>query len=649
MILKSMLKLLSSSHESSFKENHHTMKHLLLPFFILHFLASEAEQNYSANSVLSCRNSDENGPSSAFLYTCNGLHKSCVAFLIFKSQPPYNTVPAISNLTSSNPEELAIINDATMLTVFPTGKEVIVPVNCSCRTNDYYYQAETKYTLFTIQAYFTIANDTYQGLSTCDALKRYNSYGELELKPGMELHVPLRCACPTLSQTDNGTRFLVTYPVDWGDSIDTLAARFKVNLSSLLDANVITISTLFPFTTILIPLRNEPDSSITITHHGQPKVVSPPPAFRKSDSKTKLYVAVGTTGGFVVVLCVILCSLFMLRKRSARFVEAAGTVGKTKWAASEDIREEIASIEHVSKEYRFEEIKEATENFSSKNRINGCVYKGVFGKDVLAVKRMRVDASKEVNLLKKINHFNLIKLQGYSEYEGFFYLVFEYMENGSLREWLEKTMSRENQSWGKRIQIALDIANGLQYLHNFTEPSYVHKDINSSNILLNKNLRAKIANFSLAKESEGEITCTTHVMGTRGYMAPEYLNAGMVSPYMDVYAFGVVLLELITGKDSVFIQEGREVMLSAVIVSLMGKQNAEVENLSSLLDPSLLTGNNEKVVAVELAKLSVACLMQEPASRPSMAEIVSTLLKIHACVHPRTSLTTDCDSPRLER
>ncbi|KAK4274752.1 hypothetical protein QN277_017934 [Acacia crassicarpa] len=626
------------------------MKQFLIPLFILYFASSNAraEQNYSGNSVLDCTINDQNGPSSAFLYTCNGLGKSCSTFLIFQSQPPYNTITSISNLTSSDPEKLATVNNVSMFTVFPTGKEVIVPVNCYCKTKDY-YQADTNYTLPTIQTYFTIANNTFEGLSTCNSLLRFNPYGALDLLVGMQLHVPLRCACPTQSQIESGTKYLLTYPVDWGDSVSSLAARFKVSSSSVLEANVITTPALYPFTTLLIPLPGEPDSSTTIVHSGQPPTFSPPvpPTKKSKKAKTKLSVAVGTTGGFLLVVCVILFSVFLMRKRSAAtFVEAC-KVRKTK--SSEDIRDEIAGIEHFSKEYRFEEIKEATENFSSKNRIGGSVYKGLFGKDILAVKKMSSDASKEVNMLKKINHFNVIKLQGYCKNdEGFFYLVFEYMENGSLREWLEKNIPMEHESWDKRIQIALDIANGLQYLHNFTEPCYVHKDINTSNILLNEDARAKIANFRLAEESEGDnITCTSQVVGTRGYMAPEYLEAGLVSPKMDVYAFGVVLLELITGKVSIIVQAGTEVMLSAVIGSVMAKDDAEA-NLSSFIDPSLV-GSSGEACAFELAKISVACLIREPARRPSMADIVSSLLRIQRNVPPRISPTMNSNSQRMGR
>ncbi|KAL2318666.1 hypothetical protein Fmac_032542 [Flemingia macrophylla] len=205
------------------------------------------------------------------------------------------------------------------------------------------------------------------------------------------------------------------------------------------------------------------------------------------------------------------------------------------------------------------------------------------------------------------------------------------MENGSLREWLKKNRSTENQCLANRIQIALDIANGLQYLHNFTEPCYVHRNINSGNILLNKDLRAKITNFALAEESERKITsdCTSpHVTISRTCMAPEYLEAMIVTTKMDVYAFGVVLLELITGRDYISLQDERKVMLHAIIVNLIGEENEE-EKVSMLID-SRLTGNREKACVLQLIKLGLACLIPEPAERPNMVDVVSSLLKIYA-------------------
>jgi len=537
-----------------------------------------------------------------------------------------------------------------VLTVFPTGKEMIVPLNCSCLTRDY-YQAETEYVLGPNPTYFTVANNTFQGLTTCDSLMRANPYGELGLLPGMELHVPLRCACPTMQQVTNGTKYLLTYSVNWGDNITNIATRFNVAAGNVVDANGFNspTQTLFPFTTVLIPLPSEPLSSMT-------RVVSDPPNMSpplvcssiKCKSKRKFHAAIATTGGLLVLLCAVLYGVFLFRKRSARFIKRGEEGEKAKKLSSDDIRGEIAIIEHHSKVYEFEEIKKATENFSAKHRIKGSVFRGVFGNDknILAVKKMRGDASKEVNLLKRINHFNLIKLQGYCENDACSYLVYEYMENGSLREWLSENRTTEHQILAKRILIALDIANGLQYLHNFTEPSYVHRNINSGNILLNKGLRAKIANFAFAEESERKIASSCALSGVeRGYMAPEYLEAGMVTTKMDVYAFGVVLLELITGKDFVTVQEEREAMLH-VVINLIDKENEE-EKVSLFVDPNFI-GNNEKVCSLQLVKLGLACLIQEPEERPTMVEVVSSLLKIYVSYMDQIISLSISNSPSME-
>ncbi|XP_057746092.1 lysM domain receptor-like kinase 4 [Arachis stenosperma] len=585
-----------------------------------------SQQNYSGNSVLSCSNNDTEGPSSDFLYTCNGFQKSCLTFLIFKSQTPHNTIATISNLTSSNPEDLARFNNATHSTLFRTGKEVIVPLNCSCPTREHdddydeYYQAQTTYVLPKDPTYFTTAKDTFQGLTTCDSLQRYNPYGVLDLHPGMVLHVPLICACPTARQAGSGTKYLLTYSVNWGDNVSNIATRFHVNASSMVDANGLSSENemLYPFTIVLIPLTSEPNSTITKVQNGQPPSPTTLYTVRKDKTKTKrkrIIVALTSSASFLFFLFVVLSLVFVRRKRLEIFFRGDRR-GRTKQVFSEQIREGVASIELLSKVYKFDEIKEADENFSASNRIKGSVYRGVFGKEreIMAIKKMNLGASKEVNLLGRINHFNLIKLEGYCEKDGSFYLVFEYMEN---------------------------------------DPCYVHKAINTDNILLNKDLRAKIANFTLAKESDREVTSscsyyTSHVVGTRGYMAPEYLDSGRVTSKMDVYAFGVVLLELITGKDSIIVQDdGTETMLSSIILNLIDKDDAE-EKLGLFIDPSLM-GNSEKVCAIQLVKLSLACLVEEPSRRPNMAEVVSSLLRIYTEIETRTLPCRINDSGSTER
>ena len=174
----------------------------------------------------------------------------------------------------------------------------------------------------------------------------------------------------------------------------------------------------------------------------------------------------------------------------------------------------------------------------------------------------------------------------------------------------------------------------------------MHRDINSGNILLNKGLRAKIANFAFAEESERKITSSCALSGVeRGYMAPEYLEAGMVTTKMDVYAFGVVLLELITGKDFVTVQEERDAILH-VVINLIDKENEE-EKVSLFVDPNF-TENNEKVCALQLVKLGLACLMHEPEERPTMVEVVSSLLKIYVSYMDQIIPLSISNSPSME-
>ncbi|MCL7029106.1 hypothetical protein MKW94_020314 [Papaver nudicaule] len=238
---------------------------------------------------------------------------------------------------------------------------------------------------------------------------------------------------------------------------------------------------------------------------------------------------------------------------------------------------------------------------------------------------MNGDVTKELNVLKKINHFNLIELSGVCFDEGHWYLVYEYAVNGSLDNWI--FYSTQTLSWTQRVQIALDVAKGLNYLHSYTNPSHVHKDIKSSNILLDSDFRAKIANFGLARSAEGyegEFALTRHIVGTKGYMAPEYLENGLVSPKLDVYSFGVMLLEMISGKEAV--QESAKNLLSSkILVAILAKENPG-ENLKDLIDPSLQE-NYPLDIALSFAKLTESCLQRNPDGRPSMDDIVRSLTR----------------------
>ncbi|KAM7278216.1 hypothetical protein ACFE04_005350 [Oxalis oulophora] len=598
------------------------MNKIFVLLFNLQILVSNAQQNYSSN--LGCNPS---GISPASLYTCNGLENSCQAFLVTYSQKLFNSVPTIAALMAVNPSTLAKINNVTTFAVFPDNKQVIVPVGCFC-SGKYYLANTTFHVTDEYGTYYIIASDVYRGLTTCDALRNANSYNEYKLVSGLELQIPLRCACPTTNQTESGARYLVTYSLNSNDSILDISNRFNVSEESILDANgLVKDSSLHQKTTILIPLPNRPSSSQMIIPLNNSEISQTRPG--ESSSKRKFLTGGVASGCSLFIFGVFLFAAFLsYRKKNKEF--STGPNEKTrKQVLPEDLRVEIASLEQDLKVFEFHEIRKTTNDFSSTNKINGSVYRADFEEEILIIKRMSADVTVELNILKRINHFNLIKLQGVCENEGCCYLIFEYMIKGSLNEWLK---NENTGSWTNRIRIALDVASGLHYLHSFARPAYVHMNINSSNILLNSNLRAKIANFTLARPSENESISTSaqfmRVVGTRGYMSPEYREEiGFVTPKIDVYAFGVILLELISGKDAVVILDGNEVLLSEIIVSLIGGENAAWEIEGFIHHP--LKGTE---FAMRIAKLSTACLNHEPERRPGMEEVVSTLLKIQADV-----------------
>ncbi|KAG1341800.1 lysM domain receptor-like kinase 4 [Cocos nucifera] len=547
--------------------------------------------------------------------------------MIFKSQANYSSVSSISRLLSTDSLELARINDVSASDSFPTNKEVIIPVNCSC--SGQYYQANTSHVIDDVDTYYSLATGVYQGLSSCNALMGENPYDANDLFGGLDLLVPLRCACPSRNQTADGIKYLLTYPVSEGDSFPDLSDRFNASYDDTASANGFSEQgepTIYPSTTILIPLPREPSSSQTIIHH--PIEITPfqplHPFINNSikRSHSKLRFSIGIAVASLLFLCALVAAGLWCDKKWMK-----RAVGKKKAILPKHILKDITDVNHGLKVFSCEELNAATQDFSSEYRIGGSVYRGVVRGNVVAVKEVIGDVSEEVNLLQKLNHFNLISLWGIGTREEHCYLVYEYMENGSLKDWLMDRSRSELLSWNQRVQIALDIANGLDYLHNSAEPPYVHTGINSSNVLLDSNLRAKIANFSMARSLEGSgFAIARTVEGTLGCMAPEYLEGGLVTPKIDVYASGVVMLELITGKDAVIEHEGRETLLSSVMISIVEGRNAQVE-LSNFLDSTTRDGC-QVGLALAMAKLSVACLRQDPESRPSMGEVVSILLRV---------------------
>ncbi|KAH7689696.1 Non-specific serine/threonine protein kinase protein [Dioscorea alata] len=640
---------------------------LVFLFYHLLLRRCDGQQAYLNNDQLDC---NKNG-SNTLGYQCNGAAKSCDSYLIFRSQPPYQSPVQIASLFSSNASAISAINDIPENSSALDGSQLIVPIPCSCSSS--YYQHNVSYTLKPQDVYFSVANNTYQGLSTCQALIAQNpSLPATSLNPGDIITVPVRCACPTRSQINQGVRFLLTYTPVFSEDVPTLASRFNVTADSIVNANTLPAGdTIFPYTSLLIPLSAPPSKAQTITPPPPPPTPPPPPppptpasgggGDGGSDNKG-LYIGVSIGAAAILILCGVVI-WFVCRGRRRRSEPSSfqaskeGSAGhgvlstKSSTApglggigASDEIRIAIESLTV----YKFRELNEATGSFGEEHKIKGSVYRGVINGDEAAIKQLKGDVSNEITILKQINHSNVIRLSGFCVHEGNTFLVYEFARNGSLADWLHHSNKDKDDnskyppsdpcsclSWKQRVQIACGVADGLSYLHNYANPQYVHKDLRSSNILLDSEFTAKIANFGLARpvEMREALQLTRHVTGTQGYMAPEYLEHGLISPKLDVFSFGVVLLEILSGKEAVSLrekeggEEKEQVLLSTRIGPMLSAENVQSE-LRDFIDPCL-ADEYPFDLAYAMAQLAMRCVARDPSSRPDMTEVLVTLSAIH--------------------
>lgn len=582
------------------------------------------QQPYIRKITSSCHTTDPS--TSALGYACNGPSRTCQSYLTFRAHPPFDSISSISKLLRANSSQLSRLNSVPPNEALETNQIVLVPITCSC--SSHHYQANTSYTIKHYDTYLVIANNTFQGLTTCQALMAQNGGRNRDLYTGERITVPLRCACPTKNQLDNGVKYLLSYLITWKQSVSSISTQFKVDTGKTLAANQLTENdnTIYPFTTLLIPLENPPSVTRAISLQPPPPPPAAPPPTGGS-GKTWLYAVVGAVGGFFLA-SVLFCLFFVKKKQKHKLVKASEETVKTEADQHEDSQDFLESISKISeslKVYTIEEIKAATEDFSPSCLIKGSVYRGTMKGDFAAIKKMNGDVTKEINFLGKINHFNLIRLSGACFDKGHMYLVYEYAENGSLKDWIHQDCRQKILNWKQRLQIALDIATGLNYLHNYTSPPHVHNDLNTAKVLLDRDFRGKITNFSQARSvqgQDGQFVLTKNIVGTKGYIAPEYLENGLISPKLDVYSFGVILMEILTGKEASLL----DMQLSEALIPILQEENG-LEKIGNLMDP-MMEGNYPADLAFLVLKLVDSCLKNDPSDRPTTDDIVQSLSRI---------------------
>ncbi|KAJ0983295.1 hypothetical protein J5N97_011550 [Dioscorea zingiberensis] len=294
--------------------------------------------------------------------------------------------------------------------------------------------------------------------------------------------------------------------------------------------------------------------------------------------------------------------------------------------------EEITSVESIL--FDLSTLRNATANFSEENKLGeggfGSVYKGTLhnGREI-AVKRLSAGSGQGIGELKnelvlvaKLQHRNLVRLLGVCLEKQEKMLVYEYVPNRSLDTILFDSIKREQLYWGRRYKIITGIARGLLYLHEDSQLKIIHRDLKASNILLDEDMNAKISDFGLARLVGGDQTggSTSRVAGTFGYMAPEYVMRGKFSAKSDIFSFGVLVLEILTGQKNSNFSETEQVqdLLSCAW------EHWTRGTISEILDPSL--GDQlPRSEALRCIHMGLLCVQEDPASRPSMSMVVLML------------------------
>lgn len=387
------------------------------------------------------------------------------------------------------------------------------------------------------------------------------------------------------------------------------------------------------------PAPSQAPSSVISPAKAPPQLRSAPARLVASNRGKRSSLVIVIAIGAAVLLAAILSVLVVCHCASRGGRKSIKRKAAVKTSAP-DPAPSVGPIPHLTSTrfLAYEELREATNNFEPVSILGeggfGRVFKGVLSDGTsVAIKRLTNGGQQgdkeflvEVDMLSRLHHRNLVKLVGYysNRESSENLLCYELVPNGSLESWLHGPLGLNCPlDWDIRMRIALDAARGLAYLHEDSQPCVIHRDFKASNILLENNFHAKVADFGLAKQApEGRGSyLSTRVMGTFGYVAPEYAMTGHLLVKSDVYSYGVVLLELLTGRKPVDMSQpsGQENLVTWARPILRDK-----DRLEELADPRLEVKYPREDFE-RVCTIAAACVAPEASQRPTMGEVVQSL------------------------
>ncbi|GLT65917.1 hypothetical protein SLA2020_383170 [Shorea laevis] len=556
---------------------------------------------------------------------CSDAARLCTSFLAFKPQEN-QTLEVIQSMFDVLPEDITVEKDSYGY--------VFIKKNCSCLTSKN-YAANTTFTVRSNEGdVYDMVLEAYDGLALLPNFTR-------KAKVGSVVFLRLFCGC-----SSGLWNYLMSYVMRDEDSVQSLASRFGVSMESIEDVNGIqnpdntTVGSLY-----YIPLESVPGDPYPVENNNPP-APAPAPSI-ETISATQVnhkdhtpYVWI--IGGLGRYMC----------DKSEDWNQPNGETSNHQITIPKSCNIAALGTDMLDLEkpvvFTYEDIHFSTDGFSDSNLLGhgnyGSVYYGFLRDQEVAIKKMTATKTKEfmaeMKVLCKVHHANLVELIGYAASDNELFLIYEFAQKGSLGSHLHDPQNKGHSplSWIMRVQIALDAARGVEYIHEHTKTHYVHRDIKSSNILLDGSFRAKISDFGLAKlvgkTGDGKATATK-VVGTFGYLAPEYLSDGLASAKSDVYAFGVVLFEIISGKEAVIRSEGtsmknseRRSLASIMLAALRNLPDSlSISKLKEYIDPNMMDLYPHDCV-FKLAMLAKQCVDEDPILRPDMKQVVISLSQI---------------------
>ncbi|KAK6917783.1 Protein kinase domain [Dillenia turbinata] len=579
-----------------------------------------------------------------------------------------SNITFISEILSSSGDTILQYNSQiTNADSVQAGIRLNVPFSCGCIDGEFLGH-KFSYNVRSVDTYTTVAQTYYSNLTTIDMLRKYNSYAENRIPDNAVLNVTVNCSCGNASVSKDYGLF-ITYPLRPGESLSSISNDSGILAQLLQEYNPISN---FSSGSGLVYI---PGKDLYLARNACACIDGHVSLLQYDTGSYQLLKSSSTgisngaiAGIFVagVVVALILAGFIYFRVYRRKKVKSAllsasydesnfidhrqgsgNNMGKTLGSGAFGGGSGAISGITVGKsvEFSYEELAKATDGFSMANKIGqggfGAVYYGELRGEKAAIKKMDMQASKEflaeLKVLTHVHHLNLVRLIGYCV-EGSLFLVYEYIENSNLSQHLRSGSGRGHLPWSTRVQIALDSARGLEYIHEHTVLVYIHRDIKSANILIDKNFRGKVADFGLTKLTEvGSGSLHTRLVGTFGYMPPEYALSllliyaqyGDVSPKIDVYAFGVVLYELISAKEAI-VKTNESTTESKGLVALFEdvfSQPNPHESIIELIDPRLQDDYPLDSV-YKMAQLARACTQELPQLRPSMRSIVVALMTL---------------------